>query len=648
MAFKLDAKIPAGALADKWSNHKAAIKVVSPANKRKLDIIVIGTGLGGGAAAASLGELGYNVKVFCIQDSPRRAHSIAAQGGINAAKNYQNDNDSVYRLFYDTIKGGDYRAREANVYRLAEVSNLIIDQCVAQGVPFAREYGGLLANRSFGGAQVSRTFYARGQTGQQLLLGAYAALNKEIAAGSVKSYPRHEMLDIVVENGEAKGIIARNLVTGEIERHGAHAVVIASGGYGNVFFLSTNAMGSNGSAAFQCYRKGAGFANPCFTQIHPTCIPVHGTQQSKLTLMSESLRNDGRIWVPKKLEDVKALRAGTLKPSEIKEEDRDYYLERRYPAFGNLVPRDVASRAAKERCDAGFGVNETGLAVFLDFKTAIERLGEDIIKQRYGNLFDMYEEITDVSPYKEPMQIFPAVHYTMGGIWVDYNLMTTIPGLYAIGEANFSDHGANRLGASALMQGLADGYFVLPYTIGDYLSKKIQAPKVDVNSPAFEEAEKAVKEKIQKLMSINGKQSVDDIHKKLGHIMWENVGMARTEQSLKTAIKEIQALRKEFWKDVKVVGDAMSFNVELEKALRLADFLELGELMARDALNREVSCGGHFRSEHQTEEGEALRHDDKFAYAAVWEYKGMDEEPELTKEPLDYEFTHRAQRNYKD
>ena len=648
MAFKLDAKIPAGALADKWSNHKAAIKVVSPANKRKLDIIVIGTGLGGGAAAASLGELGYNVKVFCIQDSPRRAHSIAAQGGINAAKNYQNDNDSVYRLFYDTIKGGDYRAREANVYRLAEVSNLIIDQCVAQGVPFAREYGGLLANRSFGGAQVSRTFYARGQTGQQLLLGAYAALNKEIAAGSVKSYPRHEMLDVVVENGEAKGIIARNLVTGEIERHGAHAVVIASGGYGNVFFLSTNAMGSNGSAAFQCYRKGAGFANPCFTQIHPTCIPVHGTQQSKLTLMSESLRNDGRIWVPKKIEDVKALRAGKIKPSDIKEEDRDYYLERRYPAFGNLVPRDVASRAAKERCDAGFGVNETGLAVFLDFKTAIERLGEDIIKQRYGNLFDMYEEITDVSPYKEPMQIFPAVHYTMGGIWVDYNLMTTIPGLYAIGEANFSDHGANRLGASALMQGLADGYFVLPYTIGDYLSKKIQAPKVDVNTPAFDEAEKAVKEKIQKLMSINGKQSVDDIHKKLGNIMWENVGMARTEESLKTAIKEIQALRKEFWKDVKVVGDPMSFNVELEKALRLADFLELGELMARDALNREESCGGHFRSEHQTEEGEALRHDDEFAYAAVWEYKGMDEEPELTKEPLEYEFTHRAQRNYKD
>ena len=648
MALKLDSKVPAGELSQKWSNHKAAIKVVSPANKRKLDIIIVGTGLGGASAAASLGEMGYNVKVFCIQDSPRRAHSIAAQGGINAAKNYQNDNDSVYRLFYDTIKGGDYRAREANVYRLAEVSNLIIDQCVAQGVPFAREYGGLLANRSFGGAQVSRTFYARGQTGQQLLLGAYAALNKEIAAGSVKSYPRHEMLDIVVEDGEAKGIIARNLVTGEIERHGAHAVVIATGGYGNVFFLSTNAMGSNGSAAFQCYRKGAGFANPCFTQIHPTCIPIHGTQQSKLTLMSESLRNDGRIWVPKKMEDVEAIRKGTKMPSDIAEEDRDYYLERRYPAFGNLVPRDVASRAAKERCDAGYGVNETGLAVFLDFKTAIERLGKDIIKQRYGNLFDMYEEITDVSPYEQPMQIFPAVHYTMGGIWVDYNLMTTIPGLYAIGEANFSDHGANRLGASALMQGLADGYFVLPYTIGDYLSKKIQAPKVSTDTPAFAEAEKAVKDKIEKLFAIKGTQSVDDIHKRLGYIMWDNVGMARTEESLKKAIKEIQALRKEFWSDLKLVGTADSFNVELEKALRLVDYLELGELMARDALNREESCGGHFRSEHQTEEGEALRHDDKFAYAAVWEYKGMDVEPELTKEPLDYEFTHRAQRNYKD
>ena len=648
MALKLDAKIPAGALAEKWSNHKTAIKVVSPANKRKLDIIIVGTGLGGASAAASLGELGYNVKVFCIQDSPRRARSIAAQGGINAAKNYQNDNDSVYRLFYDTIKGGDYRAREANVYRLAEVSNLIIDQCVGQGVPFAREYGGLLANRSFGGAQVSRTFYARGQTGQQLLLGAYAALNKEIAAGSVKSYPRHEMLDIVIEDGEAKGIIARNLVTGEIERHGAHAVVIATGGYGNVFFLSTNAMASNGSAAFQCYRKGAGFANPCFTQIHPTCIPVHGDQQSKLTLMSESLRNDGRIWVPKKLEDVKAIRAGKLKPSQIAEEDRDYYLERRYPAFGNLVPRDVASRAAKERCDAGYGVNETGLAVYLDFKTAIERLGKDIIKQRYGNLFDMYEEITDVSPYEQPMQIFPAVHYTMGGIWVDYNLMTTIPGLYAIGEANFSDHGANRLGASALMQGLADGYFVLPYTIGDYLSHKIQAPKVKTDTKAFDEAEKGVKEKIAKLLAINGKQSVDDIHKKLGHIMWENVGMARTKESLEKAITEIQALRKEFWKDVKVVGKENDFNVELEKALRLADFLELGELMARDALNREESCGGHFRTEHQTEEGEAKRDDENFVYAAVWEYKGMDQAPELTKEPLNFEFVHPAQRNYKD
>jgi len=648
MGFKLDAKITAGELAQKWSNHKAAIRVVSPANKRKLDIIIVGTGLGGASAAASLGELGYNVKVFCIQDSPRRAHSIAAQGGINAAKNYQNDNDSVYRLFYDTIKGGDYRAREANVYRLAEVSNLIIDQCVAQGVPFAREYGGLLANRSFGGAQVSRTFYARGQTGQQLLLGAYAALNKEIAAGSVKSYPRHEMLDIVIEDGEARGIIARNLVTGEIERFGAHAVVIATGGYGNVFFLSTNAMASNGSAAFQCYRKGAGFANPCFTQIHPTCIPKHGDQQSKLTLMSESLRNDGRIWVPKKLEDVKALRAGQKQPSEIAEEDRDYYLERRYPAFGNLVPRDVASRAAKERCDAGFGVNETGLAVFLDFKTAIERLGKDIIKQRYGNLFDMYEEITDVSPYEQPMQIFPAVHYTMGGIWVDYNLMTTIPGLYAIGEANFSDHGANRLGASALMQGLADGYFVLPYTIGDYLSHKIQAPKVKTDTPAFDEAEKSVREKIEKLLSINGKQSVDDIHKRLGNIMWEYVGMARSKESLEKAIAEIQALRKEFWQDVKVVGHADDFNVELEKALRLVDFLELGELMARDALIREESCGGHFRVEHQTEEGEAKRDDENFVYAAVWEYKGPDQAPELTKEPLNFEFVHPAQRNYKD
>ena len=645
---KLDSKIPAGPLAEKWSKHKADIKVVSPANKRKLDIIVIGTGLGGASAAASLGDLGYNVKVFCISDSPRRAHSIAAQGGINAAKNYQNDNDSVFRLFYDTIKGGDYRAREANVYRLAEVSNLIIDQCVAQGVPFARDYGGLLDNRSFGGAQVSRTFYARGQTGQQLLLGAYAALNRNIARGNVKSYPRHEMLDLVLIDGKARGIIARNLITGEIERFGAHAVVIASGGYGNVFFLSTNAMNSNGSAAWQCYKKGADFANPCFTQIHPTCIPVHGTQQSKLTLMSESLRNDGRIWVPKKKEDVEAIRAKKKKASDIPEEDRDYYLERRYPAFGNLVPRDVASRAAKERCDAGYGVNETGLAVFLDFKSAIERLGKEVIKARYGNLFQMYEKITDVNPYDEPMMIYPAVHYTMGGIWVDYNLMTTIPGLYAIGEANFSDHGANRLGASALMQGLADGYFVLPYTIGDYLAHEIQTPKIDTSRPEFEEAEKAVKEKIAKLLSIQGNESVDDIHKKLGHIMWENVGMARTKESLEKAITEIQALRKDFWKNVRVPGTDKEFNQELEKAIRLADFLELGELMARDGLLRNESCGGHFRVESQTPEGEAKRDDENFAYVAVWEYNGPDQEPTMLKEPLTFEAVHLAQRNYKD
>ena len=645
---KLDSKIPAGPLAEKWSKHKADIKVVSPANKRKLDIIVIGTGLGGASAAASLGDLGYNVKVFCISDSPRRAHSIAAQGGINAAKNYQNDNDSVFRLFYDTINGGDYRAREANVYRLAEVSNLIIDQCVAQGVPFARDYGGLLDNRSFGGAQVSRTFYARGQTGQQLLLGAYAALNRNIARGNVKSYPRHEMLDLVLIDGKARGIIARNLITGEIERFGAHAVVIASGGYGNVFFLSTNAMNSNGSAAWQCYKKGADFANPCFTQIHPTCIPVHGTQQSKLTLMSESLRNDGRIWVPKKKEDVEAIRAKKKKASDIPEEDRDYYLERRYPAFGNLVPRDVASRAAKERCDAGYGVNETGLAVFLDFKSAIERLGKEVIKARYGNLFQMYEKITDVNPYDEPMMIYPAVHYTMGGIWVDYNLMTTIPGLYAIGEANFSDHGANRLGASALMQGLADGYFVLPYTIGDYLAHEIQTPKIDTSRPEFEEAEKAVKEKIAKLLSIQGNESVDDIHKKLGHIMWENVGMARTKESLEKAITEIQALRKDFWKNVRVPGTDKEFNQELEKAIRLADFLELGELMARDGLLRNESCGGHFRVESQTPEGEAKRDDENFAYVAVWEYNGPDQEPTMLKEPLTFEAVHLAQRNYKD
>ncbi len=644
----LDSKVPAGPLAQKWSNHKAEIKVVSPANKRKLDIIVIGTGLGGASAAASLADLGYNVKVFCISDSPRRAHSIAAQGGINAAKNYQNDNDSVFRLFYDTIKGGDYRAREANVYRLAEVSNNIIDQCVAQGVPFARDYGGLLDNRSFGGAQVSRTFYARGQTGQQLLLGAYAALNREVAKGGVKSYPRHEMLELVLIDGKARGIIARNLVTGEIERFGAHAVVLASGGYGNAFFLSTNAMNSNGSAAWQCYKKGAMFADPAFTQIHPTCIPVHGTQQSKLTLMSESLRNDGRIWVPKKKEDVEKLRAKTMKASEIPEEDRDYYLERRYPAFGNLVPRDVASRAAKERCDAGFGVNDTGLAVFLDFSTAIARLGRDVIEQRYGNLFQMYEKITDVNPYDEPMMIYPAVHYTMGGIWVDYNLMTTVPGLYAIGEANFSDHGANRLGASALMQGLADGYFILPYTIGDYLSKDIQTPKIDTARPEFDQAEKAVRAKIAKLFSIDGKQTVDELHKKLGNIMWELVGMARNKEGLEKALAEIPKLREEFWKDVKVPGVNEDFNQELEKALRLADFLELGELMARDALNRNESCGGHFREEYQTPEGEALRDDEHYAYVAVWEYKGEGKAPELHKEELRFEAVKLAQRNYKD
>ena len=648
MAEKLISKIPEGPLSEKWTKHKTQIRVVSPANKRKMEVIVVGTGLGGAAAAASLGELGYNVKVFCISDSPRRAHSIAAQGGINAAKNYQNDNDSVYRLFYDTIKGGDYRAREANVYRLAEVSNLIIDQCVAQGVPFAREYGGLLANRSFGGAQVSRTFYARGQTGQQLLLGAYAALNRQVAAGTVKSYPRYEMLDVVLINGEAKGIIARNLVTGKIERFGAHAVVIATGGYGNTYFLSTNAMNSNGSAAMQCYRKGAFFANPCFAQIHPTCIPVHGDQQSKLTLMSESLRNDGRIWVPKSMDDVKALRAGTKKPSDIAEEDRDYYLERRYPAFGNLVPRDVASRAAKERCDAGYGVNNTGLAVFLDFKTAIERLGKDVIAARYGNLFQMYEKITDVDPYKEPMMIYPAIHYTMGGIWVDYNLQTTVPGLYAIGEANFSDHGGNRLGASALMQGLADGYFILPYTIGDYLAGKFKEPKTDINAPEFAEAEKAVIEKIEKLFAVKGKRSVDSYHKELGLIMWNQVGMARNEAGLKEAIEKIQALKADFWKNVFVAGENAEFNQDLEKALRLVDFFEIGELMARDALNRNESCGGHFREEMQTEEGETKRDDENYMYVAAWEYKGEGVEPELHKEPLVYENIKIATRNYKD
>lgn len=645
---KLISKIPDGPLAEKWTKRKSEIKIVSPNNKRKLEIIVVGTGLGGASAAASLGELGYNVKIFCISDSPRRAHSIAAQGGINAAKNYQNDNDSVYRLFYDTIKGGDYRSREANVYRLAEVSAAIIDQCVAQGVPFAREYGGYLANRSFGGVQVSRTFYARGQTGQQLLLGAYASLNKEIAAGTVKSYPRHEMLDLVVINGQAKGIIARNLVTGKIERFGAHAVVLATGGYGNTYFLSTNAMNSNGSAAMQCYRRGAFFANPCFAQIHPTCIPVHGEQQCKLTLMSESLRNDGRIWVPKKKEDVQKLRRHEIKPSQIPEEDRDYYLERRYPAFGNLVPRDVASRAAKERCDAGFGVNETGLAVFLDFKDAIKRLGHQRVEERYGNLFQMYEKITTTSPWEEPMMIYPAIHYTMGGLWVDYDLQTTIPGLYAIGEANFSDHGGNRLGASALMQGLADGYFILPYTIGDYLAKKFSEPKTDTDAPEFAEAEAEVTGRIRKILGVKGTETVDSIHKKLGHIMWEYVGMARNEEGLKKAIVEIKALREEFWKQVRVPGTNEEFNQELEKALRLVDFFDIGELMARDALERRESCGGHFREEMQTEEGETKRDDENFMYVAAWEYKGEGVEPELHKEPLKYENIKIATRNYKD
>ena len=644
---KIDSKIPEGQLAEKWSNYKAHQKLVNPANKRRLDIIVVGTGLAGASAAASLGEMGFRVFNFCIQDSPRRAHSIAAQGGINAAKNYQNDGDSVYRLFYDTIKGGDYRAREANVYRLAEVSNAIIDQCVAQGVPFARDYGGTLDNRSFGGAQVSRTFYARGQTGQQLLLGAYSALSRQVQKGTVKLYTRYEMLDLVVIEGRARGIIARNLVTGEIERFAAHAVVIGTGGYGNAFFLSTNAMGSNGSVAIQCYKKGAYFANPCFAQIHPTCIPVHGDKQSKLTLMSESLRNDGRIWVPKKIEDAKALQAGTKKPTEIPDEDRDFYLERRYPAFGNLVPRDVASRAAKERCDAGFGVNNTGLAVFLDFKYAIDRLGEDVVRARYGNLFDMYEEITDENPYKTPMMIFPAIHYTMGGIWVDYELMTSIPGLFAIGEANFTDHGANRLGASALMQGLADGYFVLPYTIQNYLADQIQVPRFSTDLPEFAAAEKEVKDKIQKIKAVNGKHSVDSIHKKLGHIMWDFVGMARTKESLQKALTGIEEVKKDFWTNVRIPGDVNELNVELEKALRLIDFIEVGMLMARDGLNREESCGGHFRTEYQTPEGEALRDDKNFSYVACWKYTGENSEPELIKEDLNYQFVKVQTRNYK-
>ncbi|MDG1571415.1 fumarate reductase/succinate dehydrogenase flavoprotein subunit [Robiginitalea sp. M366] len=664
----LDSKVPSGPLAEKWTQHKNDINLVSPANKRNIDIIVVGTGLAGASAAATLAELGYNVKTFCYQDSPRRAHSIAAQGGINAAKNYQGDGDSPYRLFYDTIKGGDYRSREANVYRLAEESVNIIDQCVAQGVPFAREYGGLLDNRSFGGVLVSRTFYAKGQTGQQLLLGAYAAMNRQINRGKIKSYNRHEMLDLVLVDGKARGIIARNLVTGEIERHGAHAVVLASGGYGNVFFLSTNAMGSNVTAAWRAHRRGAFFANPCFTQIHPTCIPVSGDHQSKLTLMSESLRNDGRIWVPKKLEDAQAIREGKLKPTQLAEEDRDYYLERRYPAFGNLVPRDVASRAAKERCDAGYGVNKTGEAVYLDFASAIQRygkekaltsgikdpdaatitrLGEEVIAAKYGNLFQMYEKIVDENPYKTPMMIYPAVHYTMGGLWVDYNLQTTIPGCYSAGEANFSDHGANRLGASALMQGLADGYFVLPYTIGDYLSNDIRTGPIDTNSEAFDKAEADVRTRMEQLVNNKGTKSVDYFHKKLGKIMWDKCGMSRNEAGLKEAIAEIAKLREEFYTDVLIPGGMDEMNQELEKAGRVADFLELGELFAKDALHRNESCGGHFREEYQTPEGEALRDDKNFTYVAAWEYKGEPKDAVLHKEELTYENIELKTRSYK-
>ncbi len=644
---KLNSKIPQGPVASKWSSYKDHIALVNPANKRKLDIIVVGTGLAGASAAASLGALGFKVKTFCYQDSPRRAHSIAAQGGINASKNYQNDGDSVYRLFYDTIKGGDYRAREGNVYRLAEVSGNIIDQSVALGVPFAREYGGMLDNRSFGGAQVSRTFYARGQTGQQLLLGAYSAMSRQVALGNVESYTRHEMLDVVVIDGRARGIIARNLVTGEIERHSAHAVVLATGGYGNVFFLSTNAMGSNATAIWKAYKKGAFFGNPCFTQIHPTCIPVHGDFQSKLTLMSESLRNDGRIWVPKRKEDVEALRHNKLKPKDITEENRDYYLERRYPAFGNLVPRDVASRAAKERCDAGFGVGETGLAVYLDFADSIKRLGRNVIEERYGNLFQMYQKIVDENPYENPMMIYPAVHYTMGGLWVDYELMSTVPGLFVTGEANFSDHGANRLGASALMQGLADGYFVLPYTIQNYLADQINVPRFKTDLPEFDESEKQVKERLQKLFDVKGSKPVDHFHRLLGKIMWEYVGMARNKEGLEKAIKLIRELKVEFWKDVKITGENNEVNPELEKAGRVADFIELGELMAMDALNREESCGGHFREEYQTPEGEAMRNDHDFMYVAAWEYQGDDKEAKLNKEPLEYEAIEVKQRNYK-
>ena len=655
----IDSKIPEGPVAEKWTNYKAHQKLVNPANKRRLDIIVVGTGLAGASAASTLAEMGFNVLNFCIQDSPRRAHSIAAQGGINAAKNYQNDGDSVYRLFYDTVKGGDYRAREANVYRLAEVSNNIIDQCVAQGVPFAREYGGTLANRSFGGAQVSRTFYAKGQTGQQLLLGAYSSLNRQIQLGKVKSFNRYEMHDVVIIDGRARGIIAKNLVTGKFERFAAHAVVIATGGYGNTYFLSTNAMGCNCSAAVACYRKGAYFANPAYVQIHPTCIPVHGDKQSKLTLMSESLRNDGRIWVPKKIEDAKKLQKGEIKGSDIPEEDRDYYLERRYPAFGNLVPRDVASRAAKERCDKGFGVNNTGLAVFLDFSEAINRLGIDVVRQRYGNLFDMYEEITDVNPgefaremngvkYYNPMMIFPAIHYTMGGIWVDYELQTSVKGLFAIGECNFSDHGANRLGASALMQGLADGYFVLPYTIQNYLSDQITVPHFRTDTKEFDEAEKKCQAEMDALMNIKGKRSVDSIHKELGHIMWEYVGMGRTKEGLEKALVELKKIRKEFETNLFIPGTQDGMNVELDKAFRLRDFITMGELIAYDALNRNESCGGHFREEYQTEEGEAKRDDANYFYVSCWKYEGDDEKaPSLIKEPLEYEAIKVQTRNYK-
>lgn len=663
----LDSKVPSGPIERKWTDYKNKIKLVNPANKRKIDVIVVGTGLAGGSAAATLAELGYNVKAFCFQDSPRRAHSIAAQGGINAAKNYPGDGDSVYRLFYDTIKGGDYRAREANTWRLAEVSSNIIDQCVAQGVPFAREYGGLLDNRSFGGAQVSRTFYAKGQTGQQLLLGAYSAMSRQIGKGKIQMYTRHEMQDLVIVDGKARGIITRNLVTGELERFSAHAVVIGSGGYGNVYFLSTNAMGSNVTAAWRIHKKGAFFANPCYTQIHPTCIPVTGEHQSKLTLMSESLRNDGRIWVPKNIEDAVAIREGRLKPTDIAQENRDYYLERRYPAFGNLVPRDVASRAAKERCDAGFGVNATGEAVYLDFASAIERygkeqatvrqlhnpsadeiykLGRDVVEAKYGNLFQMYYKITDEDPYTTPMMIYPAVHYTMGGVWVDYNLMTTIKGCYCIGEANFSDHGANRLGASALMQGLADGYFVLPYTIADYLADEIRTGAISTDLPEFDAVEKEAQERMERLMNIKGTKTVDHFHKLLGKVMWNNVGMGRTEEGLKKAIVAIQQIRADFYKDVKIPGVINELNPELDKALRLSDFLELGELMAMDALNRAESCGGHFREESQTEKGEAMRDDDNFAYVAAWEYKGEPSEAVLHKEQLTFEAVKLAQRNY--